>query len=211
MVSLALPSQKINLAGHKIPVLYVIGGLVIAGVGGYFLLRKPKQPPSAQVVAVAPDVHFITNPQKIDPPNPFQIIGQFQTLQGQPVTVRQGYYYVFILDASRQKRLVSQGSVGMNVSHFAVPVNTQGWTSGTYSVVVTDVMITPQEMQAHGIMTGAPAQVQAGQYNLSTAPVVGGPQGQGNQPFPIPPTGPSPAVTPPAPSGPAPFNPANYG
>lgn len=195
MVSLALPSQKINLAGHKIPVLYVIGGLVIAGVGGYFLLRKPK-PPSAQVVAVAPDVHFITNPQKIDPPNPFQIIGQFQTLQGQPVTVRQGYYYVFILDASRQKRLVSQGSVGMNVSHFAVPVNTQGWQSGTYSVVVTDVMITPQEMQQHGIMTGAPAQVAAGQYNLSTAPVVGGPQG-GAPPIP--------------PQGPAPFNPANYG
>jgi hypothetical protein len=196
-------SQKINLAGHKVPVLYVVGGLLMAGVGGYFLLKKPKPTmATAPLVPVAPDVQFTTNPQKIQPPMPFTIIGQFQTMQGQPVTVRQGYYYVFILDASRQKRLVSQGTVGMMVSHFAIPVNTQGWQSGNYSVVVTDVMMTPQEMSQQGIMTGQPPQVAGGQFDLGTAPVM-----------PLP--SPSPAQQPPPasgqPSGPAPFNPAVYG
>ena len=181
-MALLVSNKKINLAGYKVPLLYVAGVTLAIGIGGYYFLIKKKQPDiqagqgqgqgMPPLVAVAPDVIFALNPQQIMPPQPFVIMGQFQTQQGMPVTVRQGYYYVFITDASRNKRLVSQGSVGVMVSRFTVPVQTTGWQSGNYSVVVTDEIMTPQQMQSQGIQTGTPpqSQIQGGTYNQATLP-----------------------------------------
>jgi hypothetical protein len=152
MVSLGFLSAKMKVAGYKIPILYPLLGL---GLVAFIVIQKGSPqgaPPGGPPVAPgmpAPDVQFNLNPPSLMPGVPTTLQGQFQTLQGMPVTVPQGYYYVFLVQPTGMKQLVSQGSLGMNIAQFNIPINTQGLQPAgmaKYSITVTDVPLTQQEL-----------------------------------------------------------------
>jgi len=152
LVSLPIPSPTI--AGYKLsPTQFILVAIGAAALG-YFAYKKfvkgGAQP--GQMVQVAPDVQFALSPSTITPNVPCQLLGQFQDEKGIAVTVPQGYYYVFILDSLNNRRLVSQGSLGLNVSKFSVTINTTNWQQGKYNVVVTDIPLSPAELQASGVL-----------------------------------------------------------
>jgi hypothetical protein len=144
MVKLGFLGNTIKVAGHKIPILYP---LLAVGVVGLWAVKKKSGSPVSQ--GPAPDVQFNLNPPSIMPNVPTMLTGQFQTLQGMPVTVPAGYFYIFLIQPNGMKQLLNQGTLGMNISKFSVPLNTQGLMPagmGKYSLTVTDTALTQQEL-----------------------------------------------------------------
>lgn len=144
-----------TVGGYKITTVHAVIAAV-GVVGGYFLIRKLSKPAGPQMVTTAPDVQFTLTPANIMPGTPSQLQGMFIDMMGMPVIVPQGYYYVFILDSSNRRRLVSQGSLGMMVSRFNVTINTVGWQQGRYTVTVTDIPLSAQELYTPPVLAAQP-------------------------------------------------------
>lgn len=121
-------------------------------------------------VSVAPQVSFTLNPEEVKPNTAFSIAGQFEDGNGQPVAVKNGYYYVFSLDAQSNKQgLVTQGSLGTNTATFNVLVPTTNWQDQTkFDVLVTDTALTANDLTSMVKPSGAAALGTQGGYNPIT-------------------------------------------
>lgn len=147
MVSVGLGSlgSKVSIAGYKVPILVPLIGVAALA---FYALRK-SHPPGPPKVAVAPDVNFMLNPPEIKPNTPTQLTGQFIDEMGKPVQVKAGYYYIFLADPKGTQKLIQQGSLGMDISSFNIPINTSGFQPpgmGHYSITVTDEPLSQQEL-----------------------------------------------------------------
>jgi hypothetical protein len=172
MVSLPIPKGSIitRIGGHNITTVHV-AVLAAVGVIGFVVYNRNKKPMGPQMVKTAPDVQFSVTPANITPNVPSTIAGMFVDMMGMPVIVPAGYYYVFILDSSNNRRLVSQGSLGMNISKFSTVLNTAGWQAGRYTVTVTDIPLNPAELYTRPVLAAQPTIV-GGQTPLP-APITG--------------------------------------
>jgi hypothetical protein len=86
--------------------------------------------------------------EEVKPNSAFSIIGQFEDDKGKPVKVKQGFYYVFAVDANGNKQaLVTQGTLGSNIDQFSVLVPTTNWADqAKYAVDVTDTPMTAAQL-----------------------------------------------------------------
>lgn len=117
--------------------------------------------------STAPSVTFTLTPEEVKPNTAFNIQGQFQDANGKAVKVKQGYYYVFQIDTQGNKQaLVTQGSLGQNISIFNVLVPTTNWTDqAKFAVDVSDTAYSAAQLSAMIKPTGATALGQAGGFN----------------------------------------------
>jgi len=122
------------------------------------------------VVDTAPSVTFTLSPEEVRPNTAFTIQGQFQDNNGQPVAVKQGYYYVFQVDSQGKKQaLVTQGSLGANIAQFNVLVPTTKWQDqAKFAVDVSDQPLSAQQLSAMIQPSGAAALETQGGYNPLT-------------------------------------------
>jgi hypothetical protein len=174
MVSFGIPTGRTitRIGGYKITTVHAVLFVALAA-GGFFIYQRTKKPMGPQMVMTAPDVQFTLTPANIMPGTPSQLQGVFVDMMGMPVVVPQGYYYVFILDSSNRRRLVSQGSLGMMVSRFNVMINTAGWQQGRYTVTVTDIPLSPQELYTAPVLNAQPTIVSSNPQVPLPAPITG--------------------------------------